>query len=378
MDIIQLDSITHVDAVVWNSLTGTGYPFLRHEFLSALEASGSVCAQTGWQPKHLLIADQGKIIAVMPLYLKYHSRGEYVFDQQWSDVYRQTGKSYYPKWLTAIPFTPCQGPRLACADGISPSSVLTEIKDYLTEIAFSQGISSWHCLFPEPALTDAFKVLDMPLRHGVQFHWFNRGYSEFADFLQTLASAKRKMIKKERRKAVEQGIDFIQIPGTAVTESQWHRFYKFYTVTYLKNGMQPYLTQAFFMRCAASMGESMLLVLAIKAGHYVGAALSFIGTDALYGRYWGCLEEFDVLHFEACYYQGLDYCIAHRLQRFDSGAQGEHKISRGFEPVLTHSAHWLQDAYLARAIQDYLARERKAVAVYKEKAADYLPYKKTK
>lgn len=376
MDIKQIESIALVDRALWNGLAGSDYPFLRHEFLSALETSGSVSARTGWQPKHVVLTEKGTAVAVMPLYLKSHSRGEYVFDQQWAEIYRQTGRAYYPKWLAAVPFTPCQGPRFAWGRGVEPLSALTEIKDHLVEQAFREGVSSWHCLFPEPAQADVFTALGMPLRHGVQFHWFNRSYGGFDDFLQTLTSAKRKMIKKERRKAAEQGIDFLHLPGSRVTESQWQVFYRFYAMTYFKNGMRPYLTPEFFPQCAALMGDRMLLVMAVKAERYVGAALSFVGADTLYGRYWGCLEEFDVLHFEACYYQGMEYCIASGLDRFDSGAQGEHKIARGFEPVTTYSAHWLQDAHLARAIREYLVRERQAVALYRRQAADCLPFKK--
>jgi predicted N-acyltransferase len=249
--------------------------------------------------------------------------------------------------------------------------LLTFIKDKSEQLS----ISSWHCLFPESDQVDQFRAVGLGIREGVQFQWFNKGYRDFDDFLQTLNSSKRKMIRRERRKVTEQNIELQQIPGHQVSEAQWQVFYKFYTMTYLKHGMQPYLNLAFFLACAETMGDRILLIMAVKDKQYVGAALSFIGADTLFGRYWGCYEEYDFLHFEACYYQGLDYCIAHGLQRFDSGAQGEHKIARGFEPITTYSAHWLKDPQFAKAIELFLVREQKAVEFYKQDAAAYLPFK---
>lgn len=375
MEVKPIRSITEIDHVSWNKLAGHAYPFLRHEFLSALEQSGSASAQTGWLPNHLLVIEEGELLAFMPLYLKKHSRGEYVFDNQWAQAYHQTGRNYYPKWLTAIPFTPCQGPRIVIRETVDPVKIMQLLLDFIKERSENQSISSWHCLFSVKQQVDQLRSLGLAVREDVQFHWFNKGYRNFDDFLQTLSSSKRKMIRRERRKVNEQGIALQQISGQDVTEAQWEIFYQFYTMTYLKRGMQPYLNLAFFSACAASMGEQMLLVMAVKDNQYVGAALSFIGTDTLYGRYWGCHEEYDSLHFEACYYQGLDYCMEHGLQRFDSGAQGEHKIARGFEPITTYSAHWIQDRQFAKAIELFLAREQKAVEFYKQDAAAYLPFK---
>lgn len=377
MELKPIRSITEIDRVSWNKLAGRAYPFLRHEFLSALELSGSASALTGWQPNHVLVIENGELLAFMPLYLKNHSRGEYVFDNQWAQAYHQTGRNYYPKWLTAIPFTPCQGPRIVIRETADPVKVMQLLLDFIKEKSENQSISSWHCLFPVKQQVDQLRSLGLAVREDVQFHWFNKGYRNFDDFLQTLSSSKRKMIRRERRKVNEQGIVLQQISGQDVTEAQWEIFYQFYTMTYLKRGMQPYLNLAFFLACAESMGEQMLLVMAVKDKKYVGAALSFIGTDTLYGRYWGCHEEYDSLHFEACYYQGQDYCIEHCLQHFDSGAQGEHKIARGFEPITTYSAHWIQDAQFAKAIELFLDREKKAVEFYKQDAAAYLPFKNT-
>lgn len=375
MKVKQINSMAQVDCVEWNQLAGHAYPFLRHEFLLALEQSGSVCGQTGWIPAHLLVSDGDGLAAFMPLYLKQHSWGEYVFDQQWAQAYQQHGLDYYPKWLTAIPLTPCQGARIVIKAGVDPLETTHALLDFVKQLSGQQDISSWHCLFPIPQQAELLRSLGLSIREGVQFHWFNRGYANFNDFLQTLSASKRKMIKRERRRVDEQGVHLLRIAGPDVSALQWQEFFQFYTMTYLKRGSQPYLNLAFFQQIAATMGEQLLLVLAVKDDKYVGAALSFVGRDTLYGRYWGCYEEYNSLHFEACYYQGLDYCIERGLKQFDSGAQGEHKISRGFEPITTYSAHWIKDARFAKAIEQFLAREQKAVQFYKQDAASYLPFK---
>jgi uncharacterized protein len=376
MEIKQITAIDQVDSVAWNTLVGDGYPFMRHEFLLALEQSGCVSEKTGWQPMHVLVTENSQLTAGMPLYLKSHSRGEYVFDHQWAYAYQLNGLSYYPKWLTAIPFTPCQGVRIAINEQADQQRITGLLLDFIKTQSGQGDISSWHCLFPIGEQLESLRALGLAIREGVQFQWFNKGYQTFDDFLSTLNASKRKMLKRERRKVVEQGIALIQLSGREVSEHQWLVFYDFYQMTYLKHGTRPYLNLVFFMACAETMGEQLLLVFALKEGAYVGAALSFVGGDTLYGRYWGCLEEYDVLHFEACYYQGLDYCIAHGLQRFDSGAQGEHKVARGFEPVTTYSAHWFQDGRFAKAIAQFLVREKSAVGFYKDDAANYLPFKK--
>ncbi len=376
MQVQRLDSLAHVEATAWNALAGDAYPFLRHEFLLALEQSGSVCAHTGWLPQHLLVTDADGLCAIMPLYLKHHSRGEYVFDQQWAHAYQQHGLAYYPKLLTAIPFTPCPGPRFAVRAGVDTQQTLRLLLTTLQQLADEHGCSSWHCLFPDTEQLNALQALPLPIREGVQFQWFNKGYGNFNDFLQTLSASKRKMIKRERRRVSEQGVHLQTVIGTDVSLEQWRVFFQFYALTYLKKASQPYLNLAFFQQLAQTMPEQLLMVIALKDDKPVAAALSFIGQDTLYGRYWGCYEDYDSLHFETCYYQGIDYCISHQLARFDSGAQGEHKIARGFEPVTTYSAHWIKDAQFALAIADFLRREQKAVQVYKIEASTYLPFKK--
>jgi len=376
MEVKQIASMAQIDAADWNRLCGPDYPFLSHEFLSALEQSAAVCPQTGWEAAHLLVFDNQKLLAALPLYLKTHSWGEYVFDQQWAQAYQQHGLAYYPKLISAIPFTPCQGQRLLFAADADQTAICALLFSFIQQLAERHGISSWHCLFPNPSQLELLKSLGLSVREGVQFQWFNRNYLTFSDFLQTLSADKRKMIKRERRRVAEQGIELLRVPGTEVTEIQWQVFFRFYALTYLKRSSEPYLNLAFFKQIARTMPEQLLLVLAMKDDVYVGAALSFIGADTLYGRYWGCDAEYNALHFEACYYQGLDYCIEHGLARFDSGAQGEHKISRGFEPVTTYSTHWLKDAGFAKAVAQFVAREKQAIGHYKQDAAKYLPFKR--
>jgi predicted N-acyltransferase len=376
MQVKQIENVSDITAADWNALAGSSYPFISHEFLAALETSGSVSGPTGWLPRHLLVYDGAELIAVLPLYLKTHSYGEYVFDQAWAEAYRRHGLAYYPKWLAAIPFTPCPGPRLLVKDAVDRTGVMRLILEFIRERSIEKGISSWHCLFPERKEAAQWQAQGVLLREGVQYHWFNKDYRSFGDYLDTFTAAKRKMIRRERRKVGAAGIEMRRLPGDQVSDAAWQAFYRFYALTYLKNASQPYLTPDFFRRCAAAMGDRMLLVEALKNGKTVAAALSFIGSNTLYGRYWGCAEAFDALHFEACYYQGLEYCIEHGLQRFDSGAQGEHKIARGFEPVPTYSAHWLKEPTFAEAIENFLTRERRAIKIYRQNAADYLPFKK--
>ena len=375
MQLYRIASLTEVDARAWNALVNDHYPFLRHEFLLALETSEATSAKTGWIAQHLLLFDGEKLIALMPLYLKQHSRGEYVFDQQWASAFHQHGLAYYPKCLTAIPFTPCPGPRFCIAEHADATQILALLIEEIKALCAEKAISSWHCLFPNNAQLTLLKSLQLGIREGVQFQWFNKNYAVFDDFLQVLSASKRKMIKRERRRVIEQGVELIQIPGQDVSAAQWEIFFQFYVMTYLKKGSQPYLNLNFFHEIARTMGNQLLLIMAVKEGKYVGSALSFIGADTLFGRYWGCHEEFNSLHFEACYYQGIDYCIAHGLKRFDSGAQGEHKIARGFEPVTTYSTHWIKNPEFAKAIANFLDRERELIRDYKNDVASYLPFK---
>jgi predicted N-acyltransferase len=375
MEVKLINSISDVEAVCWNELAGSETPFLRHEFLRALEQSGSVSERTGWIPQHLLIYSDDQLIALMPLYLKFHSRGEYVFDHEWAHAYERNGFAYYPKWVTSIPFTPCQGARIAIQEGLNELEVMQHILSFLKEKSDYYNTSSWHCLFPTAQQAGILGKLGLSIRQDIQYHWFNRGYRDFPDYLEIFNARNRKKINRERRRIREQGIEFRQLTGPEISEAQWQVFFQFYNMTYFKRGLQAYLNFDFFSQIAESMADSLMLVFAIKNNRYVGAALSFAGKDTLYGRYWGCHEEYKSLHFETCYYQGLDYCIAKGLKRFDSGAQGEHKITRGFEPVSTSSAHWIKDPRFAEAIDRFLGNESGRIKEYKRYTESLLPFK---
>ena len=363
-----------INAICWNNLVQNKDPFLCHEFLLALEQSGSVCAETGWLPKHLLCFNNDELIAAMPLYLKNHSHGEYVFDQQWADAYYQSGMEYYPKWVNAIPFTPCPGQRILIKPEVDINPVIELCIDTIKRLSELNNISTLHCLFPSSNQIENLQQ-QLLIRVGVQFQWFNKNYLDFEDYLQSFTSRQRKKINKERSKVNGQNITFHRLTGLLITDQQWQVFFKFYKMTYLKRGQSAYLTIDFFKQLAQTMPEQILLVLARKSQSYIGAALSFIGEDTLYGRYWGCYEEYNNLHFETCYYQGLEYCLEHDLQRFDSGAQGEHKISRGFEPISTYSAHWIQNAHFSKLIADFLKREKILIQQYKKDCEQLLPFK---
>lgn len=368
--------MTEVKAACWNNLIQKKDPFVRHEFLLALEQSASVCAETGWNPYHLQVYQQQELIAVMPLYLKHHSHGEYVFDQQWADAYNQSGMTYYPKWVNAIPYTPCQGQRILIKSGEDNQKVIQSCIEYIKQLSELNNISSLHILFPHPDQTEHFQQ-SLLIRSGIQFQWFNKNYTDFENYLQAFTSRQRKKINKERRKINDQGIKFQRYSGLEISEQQWQVFFQFYQLTYLKRGQSAYLNIEFFKQLADTMPEQIMLVLAIKDQTYIAAALSFIGETTLYGRYWGCYEEYNSLHFETCYYQGLEYCIEHQLQKFDSGAQGEHKISRGFEPITTYSVHWIQNTHYAKLIADFLQREKVLITQYKKDCCLQLPFKKT-
>ncbi len=380
VDIEFLTSISDIDQDEWNALTGNEYPFIRWEFLYALESTGAVSTDTGWQPQHVLVREKDKLIALMPMYLKGHSQGEYVFDHSWADAYYRHGMEYYPKWLSAIPFTPCQGPRLCfshelAALGFSESSIVSGLLSVFENLSAKHGISSWHCLFPEREDFEHWSSDKLMLREAVQFQWFNKSYQSFDDFLNTFTSKRRKNIKRERRRVQEQGIEVLQLTGQEITLEHWQTFFKFYQATYWKRGMPEYLSLEFFLEVSRLMPDRCLLVLAQKEGEIVAGALSIVGNHTLYGRYWGCLEEYDNLHFELCYYQGLEYCINHNLQCFNSGAQGEHKIARGFEPVKTYSLHWVAHSGFREAIENFLDQENRHIDSYQNAASELLPFK---
>ena len=371
-----ITSLAQVEAAEWNRLAGSDYPFLRHEFLYGLELSDCTTASSGWQPCHLLLRDRGALRALLPLYLKGHSYGEYVFDWSWADAWRRSGLAYYPKLLSAIPFTPAGGPRLGVAADCSAEQAWDLAVDSIRTFAGDKQLSSWHLLFPSGEVSANLHRAGLLQREATQFHWFNDGYRDFDDFLSRFNSRKRKALRRERRRIAEQGLQLCALDGTQLAAEDWEQFHRFYQLTYARrSGHGGYLTAAFFTDVASRMGQQVMMVQAREGDEMVAAALYFRSSDTLFGRYWGCLRDYDCLHFEACYYQGIEYCIREGLQRFDPGAQGEHKIQRGFRPVTTYSNHWIADPQLSAAVADFTERERAHNALYQQQAAALLPFK---
>lgn len=368
-------SIAEIPANVWDALAGEDYPFLRHAFLLALEESGCTTAKTGWQPLHLLLTrEEEEPCAALPLYLKSHSMGEYVFDWSWADAYRRHGLEYYPKLVSAVPFTPCAGPRVLSS--VDDPALLPQLYKEVLSLARELDASSWHVLFPDAATCEALCAQGTLRRMGCQYQWFNQNYSSFEHYLESFSSRKRKNLRKEREKVYGAGITFEHVEGAGIDAELWSTFYDFYASTYYVRGRMPYLNLNFFQRVGRTMPERLLLVLAIREGRPIAGALYFKGSDTLYGRYWGCTEEAQFLHFETCYYQGIDYCIRHGIRRIDSGAQGEHKIQRGFKPVPTWSAHWIAHPDFRRAIAHFVAEEEEHIQGYLQHASEYLPFRK--
>ena len=349
--------VAQVEATDWDPCAGSGDPFLSHAFLSALEESGSATARTGWQPAPLLIdGSDGRLAAVAPAYVKSHSQGEYVFDHAWADAYARAGGRYYPKLQIAVPFTPVPGRRLLTREpALAPALIATA-----EQVVTNNRLSSAHATFIAPDEVPLFERAGWLIRIDSQFHWHNDGFGSFDDFLATLASRKRKAIRKERAAALD-GLEVQQLSGTEITERHWDAFWIFYQDTGARKWGRPYLTRDFFSLLGERMAERLLLVLALHDGVPIAGALNLIGADTLYGRYWGATAEVPHLHFEICYYQAIDYAIAHGLTRVEAGAQGGHKLSRGYRPVPTYSAHYLADPALRRAVAQYLDAERRAV-----------------
>jgi len=371
----QIASLSEVDAAAWNALAGDN-PLLQHEFLVAMEASRCVGAGTAWHGCHLLLRDQNQTLAgAMPLYMKDDSRGEFVFDWSWADAYERAGLEYYPKLVSAVPFTPATGARLLVRDNEDSGDIRKLLVAEALGIARDAGISSWHVLFPDDAERSTFADAGLLERKGCQFHWNNDGYADFEDFLSRFSSAKRKKVKRERRRIAEAGIHFDWIKGDAVTAAEWDAVYEFYSNTFIRRGRPPYLNRDFFDAISASVPDNVLVVLARFEDQPIAAAICFCGGDTLYGRYWGSAADFHSLHFETCYYQGIEYCIREGLKRFEPGTQGEHKISRGFTPTPTWSFHWLKEAAFYDAIQDYLERESSHVDSYMAHWDEHLPYR---
>ena len=369
-DIRILDSLAEVDAGQWNALAGS-QPFLRHEFLKALEDTGCVGARAGWLPQFVTLWRDGRLIGAMPLYLKHHSYGEYVFDWAWADAYQRHGLRYYPKLVGAIPFTPVTGPRLL---GDSPQTRALLLSAAL-DLAKKLGASSLHCLFPTEAQALEMQEQGMLLRSGLQFHWQNHGYADFDAYLAAMSHDKRKKIKQERRRVRDAGITFEHTVGRDASAEQWAFFEACYRNTYRQHRSTPYLNLDFFLRIGAALPDNILLITAYREGQSIAAALNLFDQERFYGRYWGATEYAPGLHFETCYYQALEFCIAHNIRVFEGGAQGEHKLARGFLAVPTWSAHWLAHPEFAKAVEDFLAREAQGVAQYLDELNEGSPFK---
>lgn len=376
-----VDSIQRIDPAAWNALCLTDYPFMRHEFLQLLETTGATTTNSGWQPHHLVAYRDGQLVLAQPWFIKSHSYGEYVFDWSWADAWQQLGHDYYPKLVNAIPFTPCTGPRLLLDASLDFNSLLPDLVKALDEECEAQHFSGWHSLFIEADSTQHWHKQGAALRQGCQFHWHNRGYNNlgyksFDEFLATLLSRKRKNITQERNKVAAQSITFTCHEGNSLTEADCKRFYAFYQMTYLKrSGHHGYLNGDFFVGAARCLPKNCLLIQAHKDGQVIAAAWFFKDSTTLYGRYWGCLAEYDFLHFETCYYQGIDYLIRHGLQRFDGGAQGEHKIQRGFEACETFSLHRLQDDRFHQAVENFVSEEKLHIERYIADVKAASPYR---
>ncbi|MBB3522931.1 GNAT family N-acetyltransferase [Rhizobium redzepovicii] len=378
-------SFTAISPESWSRLSGASKtcptlaynPFVSHAFLSSLEESGSASAETGWLGHHLLLeTERGELIGALPGYLKSHSQGEYVFDHGWADAFERAGGRYYPKLQCSIPFTPATGPRLLVAEGLQRLPIQSAIAESLKEVVRRLGISSAHVTFVPDEEIGVFEMDGYLHRTDQQFHFINDGYANHEAFLETLASRKRKALRKERRAALENGISIEWLTGRDLTERIWDQFFKFYMDTGGRKWGRPYLTRKFYSLIGERMADDILLVMAKRDGRYIAGAINFIGGDTLYGRHWGCVEDHPFLHFEVCYHQAIDFALSKGLKRVEAGAQGEHKLARGYLPVTTHSAHYVAHAGLRRAIGDYLARERADVEQMSELLSEHSPFRK--
>ncbi len=372
------EGVAAIDAVDWNRCAdpdGTHEnPFLSHRFLSALEESGSVGGRTGWTPRPIVATRGGAVIGVAPLYIKHHSQGEYVFDHSWAHAFERAGGSYYPKALIAVPFTPATGRRLLAAQG-HEAEATAALAQGAVQVAAEHDLSSLHITFCTEAEAIAGEALGLMRRTSQQYHWENPGYRGFEDFLAALSSRKRKAIRRERTEAQDFGGEIVQLRGDAIKPHHWDAFWHFYLDTGSRKWGTPYLTRSFFELIGASMADDLLLVLALREGQPVAGALNFIGSKTLYGRYWGCLEHHPFLHFELCYYQAIDFAIAHGL-RVEAGAQGEHKLARGYMPAETHSLHWIGHPDFREAVAQFLSKERRAVDHEIEVLTSYGPFRR--
>ncbi|MBK8199124.1 MAG: N-acetyltransferase [Acidobacteria bacterium] len=376
----QVNSMSAVDPAAWNAVAnppGLAYdPFLTWEFLDAMERSGAATPRTGWRGAHVLAHDAGgRLRGAMPMWLKSHSRGEFVFDQSWGEAWERAGGSYYPKLLSAVPFTPVTGRRRLVAPGPDEALYKSALLQGAFQMAMEMDLSSLHINFIEDAEVPALEAAGLLIRTDQQFHWKNDGYGSFGDFLATLSSDKRKNLRKERAKAQE-GLEFRHITGDAITEAHLDRFFDFYMDTGSRKWGSPYLTRASFSLLRERMAKDLLFIFAYEDGEAIAGAMNLIGSETLYGRYWGCIDQRPMLHFETCYYQAIDFAIANGLKTVEAGAQGGHKLARGYGPVLTHSAHWIAHAGFRAAVADYLERERAAVDADFDYLKDRTPFRK--
>ncbi|WP_296001323.1 GNAT family N-acetyltransferase [Rugamonas sp.] len=369
-----VSSLAEIGETAWTTLLaqqGDANPFLSYAFLHAMHESGSACADTGWQPQYLALWDGDTLAAALPLYVKAHSYGEYVFDWAWADAYHRNGIEYYPKLLSAIPFTPVTGGRLLARDDAARAALVA----LLVAQQEASGMSSTHVLYPPQAQAEQLQQAGFMLRSGVQFHWINAGYTDFEQFLATLEHKKRKNIRAERRKVREAGVTMRQVRGTAATVADWEFFHRCYANTYAEHGSSPYLNLDFFLRIGAAMPDNILLIVAERDGAAIAASLVIHTADTLYGRYWGALEHLPCLHFETAYYRPLEFCIAQKIATFEGGAQGEHKMARGFLPQKTWSAHWLAHPAFADAIERFLERENGGIDSYMDELNERNPFR---
>lgn len=365
MKLTLLNGVDEITADQWNAVSGTGNPFLRHEFMAALERNNCLGEQHGWLPHHLAaFDDDGVLIGAVPMYLKDNSYGEFVFDWSWAEAYQRAGLPYYPKSVVAIPYTPTPGPRILVHPTACRDTVSTQLIELARAWSESEGLSSLHWLFTDETDTEKLGEQGFLLRLGCQFHWENRGYRDFEDYLSNFNARKRKKVRRERRYVQEQEINIITVHGHEATETQLYTMHDFYRSTFEKKWGHPTLTLDFFREVALTMGEQLVFFIAEKQQKMVAGAICFRGEDTLYGRHWGCYNDYHSLHFEACYYQGIDYCIRHGLKLFQPGAQGEHKISRGFLPTPTWSAHWIANEKFRELIARFLEHETRAMHEY--------------
>ncbi|QKV20555.1 N-acetyltransferase [Oricola thermophila] len=376
-----------MERCAWRRLSGTAAgagagsepynPFISFAFLSALERSGCASAETGWLPQHLTLEDpDGMIVAALPCYLKSHSQGEYVFDHGWAEAYERAGGQYYPKLQSSVPFTPVTGPRLLVSETVDPKIARRALADGLKALTGRLDVSSAHVTFATETDIATLQDAGFLLRTDQQFHFRNEGYANFDDFLASLASRKRKNIRKERQTALSDGINIEWLTGNDLTEGVLDAFYEFYLDTGSRKWGRPYLNRLFYSLIAETMPDDILLVMAKRDGRYIAGAINFIGDDRLYGRHWGCIEHHPCLHFEVCYYQAIEFAIASKLEYVEAGAQGEHKLARGYLPVTTHSAHYIANTGFRKAVANYLEHERNDVERFSDVLASHAPFKK--